>query len=334
VSGTASHGNSLTIMGSSFGSKNHAGPAIYDDFDDAAIDDIATPTGGREPQIHQGIFSSHNEWQYSVGGINAPNVVRSGSFPKALSTYHARSVFSSIDYFRLSVAVSGDNFDTGGERYISFYYRFRKTSAGHGRQTKAWVVFPNGSASDAAYWSTAFGICEVGGWRQHLAQTGSEQPSSIDGPEIDDEWVRFESYIKQSAANTANGAWHQTTYRPNLGMPAKEVLTWDNRTMRTSATNWEFWEFGGAFYDVCFPGDTATIDIDEFYMDSTRARVEICNAPTFSASTHCELQLPTAWSDTSITVEFTKGYLGPQAYVYVINAAGSVNSSGYPISVF
>jgi len=336
VSGAIAHGSSLTISGSSFGSKSHPGPAIYDDFDDA-IGDIATPSGGREPQIHQGIFAGYSEWEYSAGGSGAPNIASDGGSPKARSTNHARSVFSSNTYYRLSVAVSGDSFATGDERYISFYYRYRRTSATYARQTKAMIVFPAGSITDAAYWSTAFDVqfCEPGGWRQHITATSSEQLSAISGPALDGEWVRFEMYLRQSAPNTTDGAWHHTTYRPTLGIPAKETLLWDNTIMRTDPTNWEYWEIGGAYWSMCdLSTDTGTVDIDELYIDSVPARVEVCNAPTYSASTHCELQIASAWSDTSITIGFNQGYLaGGLAYVYVFNAGGGVNMSGYAINV-
>ena len=85
---------------------------------------------------------------------------------------------------------------------------------------------------------------------------------------------------------------------------------------------------------MCGTSDTGTIDVDDFYMDNTRARVEVCNAPTYSASTKCELQLPTAWSDSSITATLKKGYLSAgTAYVYVVNAAGNVNASGFAVTV-
>ena len=46
-------------------------------------------------------------------------------------------------------------------------------------------------------------------------------------------------------------------------------------------------------------------------MDNTRARVEVCNAPTYSGSKRCELQVPTARSDNSIAATFRRGYLAP-----------------------
>jgi hypothetical protein len=109
----------------------------------------------------------------------------------------------------------------------------------------------------------------------------------------------------------------------------------NNYKMRNTSENWTEWTFGGAYYDMCGSTETATIDVDDFYMDSTRARVEVCDAATWSARTRCELQLPTAWSDASITATFKKGYLpsSTTAYVYVTNAAGNVNAAGFPITV-
>jgi len=65
-----------------------------------------------------------------------------------------------------------------------------------------------------------------------------------------------------------------------------------------------------------------------------RARVEIGNAPTYSACTNLSVCPPTSWSDTSIDVKLNFGSLdmsGP-LYMYVIKADGTV-SSGYPITV-
>jgi hypothetical protein len=55
-----------------------------------------------------------------------------------------------------------------------------------------------------------------------------------------------------------------------------------NAALRTSSDDWTFWAFGGAYYAQCDnePGP-GTIDVDDLYMDSTQARVEICNAPPF-----------------------------------------------------
>lgn len=72
---------------------------------------------------------------------------------------------------------------------------------------------------------------------------------------------------------------------------------------------------------------------DDIYMDDSWARVMIGNAPTFAASTQREIQIPSAWSDTSITVQLNQGALSgfDKAYLYVFDANGNVNSAGYPL---
>jgi chitodextrinase len=327
VSGTISHGNSITISGTSFGSKSHAGPMLYDDFDNASTTNIS----GREPQIHQGNLSHFNSWiETAVGPGPIPRIVRDSNAVKANSNYHARMAFTG-DYWALYLTVDPVNyFTTGEEMYISFWYRYRKTSANHPGQMKAWIAYPP-TGADKAYFSTAFDTCQSGGWRIHRSEGFGDVSFGMSGPEIDNEWIRIETYLKQSAPSTSNGRWEQAVYR--TGTPRRITASLGNAALRTSSANWTFWAFGGAYYSEC-GNESGTIDVDDFYMDSTKARVELCNAATFSASTQCELQLPTAWSDTSITATLKRGPLAAgTAYLYVFNAAGSVNASGHAVTI-
>ena len=338
VLGAISHGSSVTIAGTSFGTKSHAGPMLWDDFDSGTNGSaVAGPSGGTQPLIHQGNLASYSQWKRGGGGdISSRSIVFSNSSPKANSSRHARATFSSNSYWGLNLNVPYNQFTTGNELYISFYYRFTKTGAAFGRQTKAWIAYPP-SGGDKAYWTNSFGTCQSGDyWRTHATEPVEERSlnPNLSATGIDGEWVRFVSYLKQSGAGVANGAWHQAAWRPSLGTPAKHAVTLNNYKMRNTSENWVEWTFGGAYYSMCSSANTATIDVDDFYMDNTQARVEVCNAPTYSASTKCELQIPTAWSDTSITASLKKGYLAAgTAYVYVINAAGSINAAGFPVTV-
>ncbi|MFH1133269.1 MAG: hypothetical protein V1735_02170 [Nanoarchaeota archaeon] len=73
--------------------------------------------------------------------------------------------------------------------------------------------------------------------------------------------------------------------------------------------------------------------LDNLYIDSTRARIEVCNASTIDQTANCEIQIPhTTWNDN--TIEFTAN-LGSfdgseQLYLFVVNADGNV-SEGYPL---
>ena len=77
--------------------------------------------------------------------------------------------------------------------------------------------------------------------------------------------------------------------------------------------------------------------MDDAYADFTQARVELSEYSTWdeTAQHRKELQPPTSWSDTGITATFNQGQFstGQTAYLYVVHDDGSVNASGYPITL-
>ncbi|MDP2323444.1 MAG: hypothetical protein Q8N51_05385, partial [Gammaproteobacteria bacterium] len=73
---------------------------------------------------------------------------------------------------------------------------------------------------------------------------------------------------------------------------------------------------------------------DDVYLSNTQARVELGNADTWSACTVREIQIPTAWSTTSISATVNTGaFADGGAWLYVVNGNGVVSTSGYPIEV-
>ena len=69
----------------------------------------------------------------------------------------------------------------------------------------------------------------------------------------------------------------------------------------------------------------ANVYVDDVYFDTTWARVEVGDAATYAASTHREIQIVTAWSDTAVSFTPRRGTLpaGP-AWAYVIGSDGNV----------
>jgi hypothetical protein len=309
---------------------------LWDNFDagsNGAV--IANSSAGTAPPIHQGPLAGYTRWQRDGGGAyEDKSVVFSNSGPKASSTLHARAAFTDGSFWGLNLYVPYAQFTTGKDLYISFYHRMVKTGADFPRQSKAWIAY-NSSWNDKAYWSTAYNNCQEGGYRTHITEPDVEHWFSLQGDASEGEWIRFDTYLKQSGPNVPNGIWQQNVYRSSLATPTRESFSHINQVLRTSADDWVRWTFGGGYYSMsCGPTGTGIIDIDDFYMDDTQARVEVCNSSTWAGRTKCELQVPTAWSDTSIAATLKKGYLsaGP-AYVYVVNASGAVNASGYAISL-
>ncbi len=77
-----------------------------------------------------------------------------------------------------------------------------------------------------------------------------------------------------------------------------------------------------------------SVQTDDHYVDFTQARIELGNAPTFSASNHREIQQPLFWNDGQIEFKTNLGSFrnGDAVYLYIINADGSVNENGYALN--
>ena len=74
---------------------------------------------------------------------------------------------------------------------------------------------------------------------------------------------------------------------------------------------------------------------DDVYVDTTWARVMLGDASSWSSCTHRETQIPSAWSPSVITVTANQGSFtdGEAAYLYVVDADGNVNATGYPVTI-
>lgn len=77
---------------------------------------------------------------------------------------------------------------------------------------------------------------------------------------------------------------------------------------------------------------------DDMYVatgEYAQARVEIGNSPTYMSSTKLALVTMNSWNDSLIAGIVRQGSFqaGDQAYLFVTDAAGNVNSGGYPITI-
>lgn len=84
----------------------------------------------------------------------------------------------------------------------------------------------------------------------------------------------------------------------------------------------------------CTPSGDAYTYWDDVYLDNTQARVELGNAPTYSACNHREIQIPTAWSPTTVSIRFNQGTFqtGQTAYLFVVTADGA-ESPGFQVTI-
>lgn len=73
--------------------------------------------------------------------------------------------------------------------------------------------------------------------------------------------------------------------------------------------------------------------VDSLYVDDSWHRVLLCAQATWSACTKPEVQIPTAWTDTQVSVVVRRAGLQGTSplYVYVVNGQGEVNAQGLRI---
>ena len=142
------------------------------------------------------------------------------------------------------------------------------------------------------------------------------------------EWLRVTFIMKNS---TSSGSIHYQ----EVSSRGNQVI-WDVGNLVTAHSNdpWNVLNLPGyGRYD-----SNSVIYYDDVYIaigDGARARVEMGNASTYSASTNLALITPTAWGDTSITATVRQGQFDAEesAYLYVVHADGSVNATGYPVTI-
>lgn len=343
ASGTMSHGQTVTITGSGFGSKSSAAPHVWDTLEDGSCDTTATVgTWGDADGYPNGslaISSSNarhaNSTYCASGTFDVIGETIAFAANTSSSTWYVQywiyldSEFSwgnnNVKLFRLwdtsndenlriqsynNVDIVVENCDTG---HGEFYWGACPPSPSGGW----WPVVPGGTCADAVF--------------GHTCNCGEIIAGSLD-------WSYFQT-------DFSKGTWHlmQFEFRDGDASAANGYLKWwvDGRlvfhhediTTRTTSRA-KYANQIGFFRDSTSDG-SGSIFIDDAYADTTWSRVEIGNASTYATCTHREIQPPTSWADGSIAITFNQGSFSAEdtAYVYVVDSTGAVNSSGYEITI-
>jgi hypothetical protein len=120
----------------------------------------------------------------------------------------------------------------------------------------------------------------------------------------------------------------RAAYAPYNPYGDERVRTWKMRD-ETSGDMTEAYFIHGVQANNTMPEDSF-YSVDDVYVDTTWARVMVGNASTLANSTHREIQIPSAWSDTEITVTYNQGSFANQetCYLFVVDSDGTA-SAGY-----
>jgi hypothetical protein len=321
VSGTVAHGQSITIVGSGFGTKSPAAPITFNDFEAGSSGAVLDEPGWEVWSVPAG-----NDPSYSTAQTRGAAGESQSAFQNFVGAYG-----SSMSLHGLSGL---------DDLYFHGYY-YAAPSGAPTRNTKllflsgpdAWG-FPEIRFFDMYYPDSA----EGNGHNQFGNCTGG-----YDGLDDDDnwhsgsiypnEWVRMEAYAHFGTAGQRDGSvWLQrrTETMVDRGPDSPEAV------LRSDGCDYEqllVWSYHAD--DEGSPTPGLELYWDEIYVDNTQARVELGNASTWTSSTHFEIQLPTAWEESTVTVTVRRGTFAPSstAYVYLVNRDGTFNEQGFPVTI-
>jgi len=326
VSGTLDHRGTITISGTGFGSKPTAAPLVWDD---ATGNNIRDKWDGAWPYLLPG----HNTGYYDpIHGVNPPH--SHGS--RYIAGAHAGNsgAYSGYDVvFFKNVPLQAFPFYI----YASWYQR----------ADKDWVF-----GRDNNYKTFAYSVCcspyELpNDW---FTAYGPPRPASItDGAQ----WTIGDNgkSLQNPDANGHN-AWWGSGVNPMAGQWAKEEIA----VKVTNQTDGyvKVWENGRQVLNYTgstdkYPGDQRTIGIGGYarnqyaqnwryfadaYLDTTLSRVVLANKPELARATITENQIPSVWSDSSITATVNLGRFaqGETAYLFVVDSSGTASAAGLAVT--
>lgn len=314
ISGTFSSGQSVTIAGSSFGTKSPAAPLVWDTFE-----------SGSNGTAIQSVNAILGQWDTGAGSDNVyyTNTIGYGGSSKA-----ARHQFTESQY-NSSLSKNG----TFSVLYLDFK-RYYPSSNGNPSNYKPYRLYGNDDAlqltiSQACGWSNA-----------ELYVNGLSEDNDTEWIDLIpsmDSWRHYQLLFKESSAGgVADGVIKMYLDGTQYGLNSS-----NQKTRIYSSQHFDQVRVGH-FFDVyprdnCDPNDNSVVYSDNVYIDTTWARVEIGNANTYSASTRREIQIPTTWSSDgkSITMTVNTGTFaeGSTAYLYVFDSSGTPNALGYAVII-
>lgn len=296
VTGTVGHNQTLTITGSSFGSKAKAAPLVFDDFEAGAV---GSKVQGRPASY--GTWAQ-GDWSYAV---------TYDSTSPLQGSKVARHAFNSTDY-NASLYV---NPQATQSLYMDFWMR----AVPKGDLTRNWKPWRLHDASDADVANDVV-FCDSPGW-VGLASGGS---AWVKRARAFGEWEHFQVIVKLGSG----GLFYQ--YRD--GEPDVAVTGVSNSASITQVRIGNYWATTADANCASNPG--ADIYTDVVYVDNTLSRVVIGDAASLSASRNTAIQIPSSWTanEISLKVNTARFAAGAKAYLFVVDS-NNVASVGYPITI-
>jgi hypothetical protein len=327
VSGTLNHKGTITISGSGFGSKASAAPVVWDD---ATGGDISAKWDGAWPNLLPGFNTNY----YSpMRGINPPH----SHDTRYIAGAHAAN----------TGAYSGYN--------VIFYknipmqpFPFYIYASWYQRADNQWTFYGDNNYKTFAYsnccspyempnnWYTCYGPPHPGSITDIAQWAVNDDGSSMQDPD-----VNGHSYWWNPAVNPMAGKWakvevaaritNQTNGYINVWENGHQVVGYAGPTDKYPGTQRTI-GIGGYARAQGFSGNWRYFD--DAYVDTTLSRVVLADKPVLSLATIIENQIPSAWSDGSITATVNLGQFaqGQTAFLIVVDSTGTASVTGLAVT--
>ena len=310
---TLVHNGLITVSGQTFGVKSPAAPYFYDNFDggSSGVSIIGKPgTVGTSVWKRYGNVDVKysNTTPYGGRGLGVYKQSPGDDFNTgAIDGLRSKKIFFSVNY---KWAASGTNWGD----YSTVYKPLRVTGSS-GLYTN-YPAVKTQCQPIGNYCYDAYGSTNIADSFPYLAQS---------------QWHRSDIYSTISDVGVGNGVvktWHDLLQNMNL----------TNAVTRRTSTEDDNYDSALIPMEIANNSEqTYTFYADNFYLDNTLARVELCDSSLWSTKKTCDLQIPTKWDASSLTFMANQGAFvaGKTAYLYVVDADGNVsnNCNGYPITI-
>ncbi len=318
ISGTLAHGSSITITGTGFGTKIPAAPLIWADFENA--------TGSGQTPAAQSPSTGTILYQSALTATPPTGVPH--------STYAVRGTPTTAGGVKQNVRLYANIGIPGTDKFFLFvrrYYdhaRYWDSDATH--MVANYKVF----RPDYNDGETDFVLTYMLGGGLRVTNDGvppnpwAQNVAPMPGFPVVQTWHREEYQMYHGTVDNTDATvkhWQDGLLLVDMTFPG---LTTAKPGLWTIMDVQNYWSDANGS-----PPEGAYVYFDDFYLDTSWARVMLGDAATFAACTHREIQIPTAWADGSVTVQVNGGTLNSlkNTYLYVIDADGNTNTSGFPL---
>jgi hypothetical protein len=307
VTGTVSPGATLQITGSGFGTKPTAAPMLWDDFENgavgAAIENVAARVGRWDSNDGTKFVTYSNRSPYAGSKSSSHDFV----------SWWGTSLAKNVTFSRL---------------YMDFWVRAKLTDI-KSHNWKVWRLYGNNDnlQLNSVYYcnSQAVSVVDVGSIGQNYWQGETYN---------DGEWLHVQLLYQESTPGGQDGTVIHTVNSKVLGIASSSVPT---RTVNASMNQIRIGHYWGTegLAGACAPSAPAQVYVDNVYLDTSWARVEIGNAGTYAQSTVREVQVPSRWSDGSVEIAANLGRFaaGQKVYLYVFDANNQSVVNGFELTV-